>query len=167
MNLWKKSTPSLHISSNCVCLNQQCSFQGESRPLPCKGKDLPMNTTLEQEGEQLAPPWSHCSHMHSLIEQSGQLEGSPASPAVTNSIAMSFILPSHPVFSPLWSVRVHVCVCVRMCVRVNKTGHHLHQGVARPRKGGRQKQNIIYFVSVQSATFRIWESLLTKLKGTG
>lgn len=42
-----------------------------------------------------ASPTQASSHTHSLIEPSGQLEESPASPAVTNSKAMSYSLPNH------------------------------------------------------------------------
>lgn len=45
-------------------------------------------------------PTQASSHTHSLIEPSGQLEESPASPAVTNTKAMSYSLPNrltHPV----------------------------------------------------------------------
>lgn len=56
------------------------------------GMPSPMLTEQSAVGPTLAS-----SHTHSLIEPSGQLEERPASPAVSNSKAMSYTLPNHSV----------------------------------------------------------------------
>lgn len=77
---------------------KRCKSKVRTRPSSDKKKN-PHTPSFSPHREQwAASPTQASSHTHSLIEPSGQLEESPASPAMTNSKAMSYT--TQPLNSP-------------------------------------------------------------------